>query len=100
MIKHIVFWKLKDEANGMSKQENAQAIKQKLESLKGNIEGLVDIEVGFDFLHSPESVDVVLYSTFEDKEALDFYQQHPLHKAVMPFIGEARSERRVVDYEV
>jgi quinol monooxygenase YgiN len=100
MIKHIVFWKLKDEANGLSKQENAQAIKQKLEALKGQIEGLIDIEVGFDFLQSPESADVVLYSTFKDKAALDFYQQHPLHKAVMPFIGEARSERRVVDYEV
>ena len=100
MIKHIVFWKLKEEANGMSKQENAQAIKQKLEALKGNIEGLIDIEVGFDFLHSPESSDVVLYTTFTDKAALDFYQQHPLHKAVMPFIGEARSERRVVDYEL
>lgn len=100
MIKHIVFWKLKDEANGLSKQKNAQAIKQKLEALKGQIEGLIDIEVGFDFLQSPESADVVLYSTFTDKAALDFYQQHPLHKAVMPFIGEARSERRVVDYEV
>lgn len=100
MIKHIVFWKLKDEANGLSKQENAQAIKQKLEALKGKIEGLIDIEVGFDFLHAAESADVVLYSTFKDKAALDFYQQHPLHKEVMPFIGEARSERRVVDYEV
>lgn len=100
MIKHIVFWKLKDEANGLGKQENALAIKQKLEALKGKIEGLIDIEVGFDFLQSPESADVVLYSIFKDKAALDFYQQHPLHKEVMPFIGEARSERRVVDYEV
>ncbi|MES2559048.1 MAG: Dabb family protein [Bacteroidota bacterium] len=99
MIKHIVFWKLKEESNGMSKQENAQAIKEKLEGLRGKIEGLLAIEVGFDFLHSPESADVVLYSEFESKDALDFYQQHPLHKAVMPFIGEARSERRVVDYE-
>jgi quinol monooxygenase YgiN len=100
MIKHIVFWKLKEEANGSNKQENAKAIKEKLEALKGKIEGLIEIEVGFDFLHSPESADVVLYSTFTDKAALDFYQQHPLHKAVIPFIAEARSERRVIDYEV
>ncbi len=99
MIKHIVFWKLKDEANGFSKIENAKAIKQKLESLQNQIEGLIKIEVGIDFLHSPESADVVLYSEFESKEALDFYQQHSLHKAIMPFIAEARSERRVVDYE-
>lgn len=99
MVKHIVFWKLKDEANGMNKAENAAMIKQKLEALAGQIEGLLRIEVGMDFLHSAESADVVLYSEFTDKAALDFYQQHPLHKAVMPFIGEARSERRVVDYE-
>jgi hypothetical protein len=100
MVKHIVFWKLKEEANGLSKLENAKAIKHKLEDLKGKIEGLIEIEVGFDFLHSAESADVILYSTFTDKAALDFYQQHPLHKAVMPFIADARSERRVVDYEV
>jgi quinol monooxygenase YgiN len=99
MVKHIVFWKLKDEANGMSKAENAAGIKQKLEDLNGKIEGCIKLEVGFDFLHSSESADVVLYSEFESKEALDFYANHPLHKAVMPFIAEARSERRVVDYE-
>ncbi len=99
MIVHIVFWKLNEEANGMSKVENAKAIKQKLEDLNGKIKGCLKIEVGFDFLHSAESVDVVLYSEFESKEALNFYANHPLHKAVMPFIAEARSERRVVDYE-
>lgn len=100
MVKHIVFWKLKDEANGMIKAENAAAIKQKLEDLNGKIEGCIKLEVGFDFLHSAESADVVLYSEFENKEALDFYANHPLHKAIMPFIAEARSERRVVDYEL
>jgi hypothetical protein len=100
MIKHIVLWKLKEEANGLSKAENAAAIKQKLEDLNGKIEGLIHLEVGMDFLHSPESADITLYSEFESKDALDFYQQHPLHKTIMPFIMEARSERRVVDYEV
>jgi len=100
MVKHIVFWKLKDEANGMSKSENAQAIKEKLEALKGQIPGLIEIEVGIDFLGSLESADLVLYSTFENKEALNVYANHPLHKAIMPFIAEARNERRVVDYEV
>lgn len=99
MVKHIVFWKLKEEANGMNKEANAAVIKQKLEDLNGKIEGCLKLEVGFDFLHSPESADVVLYSEFESKEALDFYANHPLHKAVMPFIAEARSERRVIDME-
>lgn len=100
MIKHIVLWKLKDEAHGSTKADNAKAIREKLEGLRGKIPGLLNIEVGIDFLHSPESADVVLYSEFESREALDAYQQHPLHKAVMPFIAEARAERRVADYEV
>ena len=83
-----------------AKNKMRKPLSKKLEALKGNIEGFIDIEVGFDFLHSPESVDIVLYSTFSDKAALDYYQQHPLHKQIMPFIGEARNERRVVDYEV
>lgn len=100
MIKHIVFWKLKDSAHGNDKATNAKLIKEKLEALQGKIEGLIKIEVGIDFLGSPESSDVVLYSEFESKDALDFYQTHPEHKALLPFIGEARCERRVVDYEV
>lgn len=99
MIKHIVFWNLKDVSSYGDKDFNARSIKQKLESLQGKIEGLIKIEVGIDFLHSPESMDLVLYSEFTDKAALDFYQLHPLHKEIMPFIAEARSERRVVDYE-
>ncbi len=100
MVKHIVFWTLKEEANGNSKSENAAIIKQKLEGLKGKIEGLINIEVGIDFLNSPESMNLVLYSEFKNTQALDYYQQHPLHKEIMPFIAEARNERRVVDYEL
>lgn len=100
MVKHIVFWKLKEAANGLDKTGNAAAIKQKLESLNGKIEGLIRLEVGIDFLHSAESADVVLYSEFESQEALQYYAAHPLHQEIMPFIAEARNERRVVDYEV
>ncbi|HPA64727.1 MAG TPA: Dabb family protein, partial [Spirochaetota bacterium] len=37
---------------------------------------------------------------FESKQALDNYQAHPEHKAVMPFILEARTDRIVTDYEI
>ena len=46
MIKHLVFWKLKSEALGKTKQENAVLIKEKLEALDGKISGLISIEVG------------------------------------------------------
>ncbi|TYQ17762.1 UNVERIFIED_CONTAM: stress responsive alpha/beta barrel protein [Acetivibrio alkalicellulosi] len=100
MIKHIVMWKLKESAHGNTKKQNAQIIKEKLESLDGKIPGMLKIEVGIDFSETNESADVILYSEFETKEDLDNYQVHPEHKAVIPFISEARTERRVTDYEI
>jgi quinol monooxygenase YgiN len=98
MVKHIVFWKVKE----MPAQEREQAlrkIKQGFEAMQGVIPGLLRIEVGIDFLHSPESADFVLYSEFESREALDGYQAHPVHQAMVPMVRDIRVERRVVDYD-
>jgi len=99
VVKHIVLWRLKPEAHGRPAAENARAIKQKLEALRGRIPGLLAIEVGLDFSRTDNSCDLALYSEFESRAALDAYQAHPDHKAVMTFILEARSERHLVDYE-
>lgn len=100
MIKHIVVWRLKESVHGNDKRTNALLIKEKLEALRGKIPGLLKIEVGIDFSATESSADVALYSEFVSREALEAYQTHPAHKAVMPFVGEARSERRMVDYEI
>jgi hypothetical protein len=99
MVKHIVMWKLKDEAHGNDKATNARLIKERLESLSGKIDGLLKIEVGIDFL-GEGNFDVVLYSEVPDRKALDAYQNHPLHQAVLPFIREVIVDRKAVDYEV
>ena len=98
MIKHIVMWRLKDHAHGNDRATNARHIKQKLEALHGRIPGLLEIEVGFDFSATEASADVVLYSVFESRAALDAYVVHPEHQAVVPFVKEASSQRIVVDY--
>ena len=100
MIKHIVMWRLKDEAMGRSKAENAQLMKQKLEALNGQMPGMRMLEIGIDFAGGEGASDVVLYSEFDSRAALDAYQAHPEHKAVAAFVMEVRSERRVVDYEI
>ena len=46
MVKHIVLWRLKDNAHGNDLQTNAYLIKEKLEGLRGRIPGLLTIEVG------------------------------------------------------
>jgi quinol monooxygenase YgiN len=100
MVKHIVLWRLKDNAHGNDMATNANLIKEMLEGLRGRIPGLIAIEVGIDFSRTESSGNVVLYSEFVDREALKAYQEHPEHKALIPFIGEATRERRLVDYEV
>lgn len=100
MIKHMVMWKLKDEAEGNQKDKNALILKEKLEDLKGKIDGLLHIEVGIDFSKTENSSDVVLYSEFETKEALVAYQEHPLHIQAGSFVRGVVAERRLVDFEI
>lgn len=98
MIKHIVFWKMKE----MSAQERDTALaglKKGFEALHGVIPGLLRIEFGVDFLRSPQSSDFALYCEFESRAALDVYQAHPAHQAMVPMVREVIVERRVVDYD-
>jgi len=100
MIKHIVMFRLKGFAHGNDKASNARLIKQMLEALGGKIPGLLKIEVGIDYSATDASADLVLYSEFQSRTALENYQAHPEHQAVIPFIREAISERRLVDCEI
>jgi Stress responsive A/B Barrel Domain len=99
MIKHIVMWHLKDEAQGNTKAANAQLIKSKLEALNGVVPGLIELEVGIDFSQGDMSADVVLYSVLESEDALSTYQQHPAHQEAVQFIGSVIEKRQLVDYK-
>ena len=98
MIRHIVFWKMKENAEGASGQENAQKMVEKFFSLKGQIEGLVSIEAGVDFNKSDAAYDIALVTTFNTVEDLNFYQTHPKHVAIVEFVRKVVEDRRVVDY--
>lgn len=99
MIKHIVFWRLNEAAYGNDKHTNAKILKKKLLAMNGKVEGILKIEVGFDFSNEKDSCDVVLYSEFSNKESLHQYQIHPDHEVIKKWLSEVRYERRVVDYE-
>jgi hypothetical protein len=98
VIKHIVLWRLKEQAEGHGKAENANLVKAQLESLRGRIPGLIAIEVGINFAAEDGAADIALYSEFESRAALDAYQVHPAHVAMKAFIGSVRAERWVADY--
>lgn len=97
MVKHIVFWSFKDNANGMTKAEILKKVKHDLEALVGIVPGLLKAEVGIGF--NPKGYDACLYSEFDSKESLEGYQDHPEHVKVREFITAVRTERAVCDYE-
>ena len=78
MVKHIILWKLKEEANT---SEVKAGIKEGLEGLAGKIPGLLEIRVQTECLPS-SNVDVMLDSSFVDAAALAGYASHPEHVAV------------------
>lgn len=94
MVKHIVFWNVRDDEK---KEENMKEMKARLTSLVGKIEGLISAEVGFNY--NPKGYDLALYSIFKDKEALEFYQAHPEHRKVREFVHTVITDRCVVDFE-
>lgn len=100
MVRHIVVWKLKDEAEGADKAANAAKMAEKLSALTGKIDGLVRLEVGINSSPSAGAYDVALVADLTDEAALAAYQAHPLHVEVAQFIGLVRAERVVVDYVV
>ena len=100
MVRHVVMWRLAEEAEGASKAENAARMKQMLDALNGIVPGMLRFDVGIDGAPSEFSSDVVLYSEFTNWDALRAYAEHPKHVAIQPFVAAVRTERRVVDYEV
>jgi quinol monooxygenase YgiN len=96
MIKHVVVWRLRTTP---SVAHNAQLVRQQLEGMVGRIPGLLRVEVGVNFLQDANAADMVLYTEFPDRAALDAYATHPVHEAVKAVLRELTLERRVVDYE-
>ena len=98
MVRHIVFWNLKENAEGADKITNANIIKLKLEALVGQIDGLLKAEVNLNY--NPNGFDLCLYSEFESKEALESYQSHPKHLDCKSFVHKVICERVVTDSEI
>lgn len=99
MIKHIVMFRVKERAEDRSKAENIRMLKELLESLNKKIGGIRCLETGINLGSSGSASDVVLYSEFDDMNALENYRVHPEHIKAVELIEKICSERRVVDYE-
>lgn len=100
MIRHIVWWTLKEHAEGRSAMENAQSIKEASGVLAG-IPGVLSCEVSFRI--EPTSTvpaQLVLTSTHEDAAALAAYQVNPVHMDFAGLIKAVCSSRSCLDFEI
>lgn len=97
MFKHIVMWDLRGESPE-EKAEATQLLKRKFESLRGQIPGLLHLEVGVDSSRIAYACDVVLYSEFDSQASLDGYAADPAHLRVREELGDLRIARHQVDY--
>ena len=99
MLKHIVMWTFKPEAEGADKAANLVRAKALLDACAGLTPGMRMLEVAIAQPGLECTYDLVLYAEFDDAAALDAYQNHPQHLAVKPFIGAVRLERQCMDYQ-
>lgn len=100
MLKHVVMWRFIEGAEGKSRSEHAQWMKEHLEALVGVVPEIRALEVGIDCNKGAAAYDAVLISLFEDAEALKRYKHHPAHLAISTYCKQVCESRTVVDFEV
>ena len=101
MIRHIVMWKLKEEAEGSTREKNAEKLKLILEGLKTSIDEIKNVEVGIQVNHKEdEGLDVVLICDFENELDFKMYTRNAAHKKAVKFIDAVTEKRVFVDYHV
>ncbi|MBQ9802925.1 MAG: Dabb family protein [Clostridia bacterium] len=97
MVKHMIIWKMKDEA--ADKAATAQKIKVALEGLVGKIDGLLEMHILTE-CYACSAGDVMMDSAFADFAALEAYQKHPLHVEIADgMVRPVMCQRLSFDYE-
>ncbi|HBO07060.1 MULTISPECIES: Dabb family protein [Bacteroides] len=99
MVKHIVLFKLKDEAPADEKLAAMNNFKKAIEALPAKISVIRKIEVGLN-INPAETWSIALYSEFDTLDDVKFYATHPDHVAAGKLIAEVKESRACVDYEV
>lgn len=101
MIRHIVMFRFKEEADGKSRKENVLATKAMLDALPAKIPQILSSQTYINAEGAnPENADLILISEFESQETLEEYLVHPDHKAVGAFMRPLRESRTGIDLSV
>ena len=99
MVKHIVMWKFKDEAEGKTKEENMVWVREHLYALVDLIPQIRSMEVGFDVTHSDMSMDLCLITEYDSVADMKIYADHPEHQKVSVYVRKVVESRVVLDFE-
>ena len=99
MIKHIVMWRFKPEAEGKSKKENMEIVRDGLYALTPVISEIKKMDVGFDISGTDASADLCLITEFDSTAALKIYADHPKHLEIAGYVRKVTETRVVLDYE-
>ena len=97
MIQHIVMWKFADEAEGRTREENMEFVRNRLLALPALIGEIRGFEIGRDMLHGAASYDMGLCARFDDMAALERYRVHPDHAAVADYVRRVTTARASLD---
>ena len=101
MIRHVVMFSFKEEAEGRSKAENIALTKEMLEALPEKIDWIRASQVE---VNAPgaaqDNCDLLLISDFDSLADLEAYKVHPDHVAVGTFMRPLRTGRASVDFEI
>lgn len=98
MTRHIILWKLSDTLSESEAAAAKSEAKRRLESLNGQIPGLLSLCVHIDGLSS-SNADMMLDSSFTDESALAGYQVHPLHLEAAGYVRSVVCQRLCLDFE-
>lgn len=88
---HVVFFRF-------STADDSQEAARQLRALDGVVPTLDSIEVGVDTLRTERSWDVCLITRFADLDAMQAYQVHPAHAAVVTWIKAHATAVAAVDW--
>ncbi len=100
MIEHVVMWRFADSAEGKTREENMQIVRDRLLTLPSVIPEIKFMQLGRDVSRTEMSYDMMLVTRFESLEELHAYKVHPAHVEVASYVAKVKTARVVLDAEV
>lgn len=102
MIKHIALFTLKDEANGNTRQQNIEQIRQNVQRLKHEIPVNKRVEVAEQLQRDRDVVwaaDLAVCAEFDSLADYDAYVAHPVHIEAATFAASVSEHVKGITFE-